>query len=142
MAEVTDPCDLDRFVSAQEPVFDTGLRELWSRRKRSHWMWFVFPQLRALGRSSMTDYYGISFLAEARAYLANRCLAADFVECLKCWGHNSISAISSTVLVRGGIAPCDFRLAGRHEVPVMRNAVRARGKGGRQPVSAGARLLV
>jgi len=70
---VTDPCDLDRFVSAQEPVFDTVLRELRSHRKRSHWMWFVFPQLRALGRSSMTDYYGISSLAEARAYLANRC---------------------------------------------------------------------
>src|SRR5215472_5014663 len=81
MAEVTDPFDLDRFVSAQEPVFDTVLRELRSGRKRSHWMWFVFPPLRPLGRSSMTDYYGISSLAEARAYLANRC-----------WGHGSLSA--------------------------------------------------
>jgi len=96
MAEVTDPCDLDRFVSAQEPVFDPALRELRSRRKRSHWMWFVFPQLRALGRSSMTDYYGISSLAEARAYLANRCRGRGSIsaqgQCLRSRRHRSTSA--------------------------------------------------
>jgi uncharacterized protein (DUF1810 family) len=64
---MTDPFYLERFVTAQEPVFDTALNELRAGRKRSHWMWFVFPQLRGLGRSSMAEYYGISSLAEARA---------------------------------------------------------------------------
>jgi len=68
---MTVPFDLQRFVTAQEPVFDTVLRELRAGRKRTHWMWFIFPQLRGLGRSSMAEYYGISSLAEARAYLAH-----------------------------------------------------------------------
>jgi uncharacterized protein (DUF1810 family) len=50
---MTDPFDLERFVAAQEPVFDTVLSELRAGRKRTHWMWFIFPQLRGLGRSSM-----------------------------------------------------------------------------------------
>ena len=69
---MTDPFDLERFVTAQNPVFDTALGELRAGRKRSHWMWFVFPQLRGLGRSSMAQYYGIGSLAEARADLAHR----------------------------------------------------------------------
>ena len=68
---MTDPFDLERFVTAQEPVFDTVLNELRAGRKRTRWMWFVFPQLRGLGRSSNAEYYGISSLAEARAYLAH-----------------------------------------------------------------------
>jgi uncharacterized protein (DUF1810 family) len=66
-----DPFDLDRFVQAQEPVFDTALAELKAGRKQSHWMWFVFPQLRGLGFSSMAQRYGIGSLDEARAYLAH-----------------------------------------------------------------------
>ena len=58
-------------MTAQEPVFDTALNELRAGRKRTHWMWFIFPQLRGLGRSSMAEYYGISSLAEARAYMAH-----------------------------------------------------------------------
>jgi uncharacterized protein (DUF1810 family) len=68
--KLTDGFDIERFVSAQEPVFDTVLSELRAGRKRSHWMWFVFPQLRGLGRSYMAKYYGLGSLAEARAYLA------------------------------------------------------------------------
>jgi uncharacterized protein (DUF1810 family) len=67
----TDPFDLARFVAAQAPVFDAVLAELRAGRKRSHWMWFVFPQLRGLGHSATAQFYGIGSLAEARAYLAH-----------------------------------------------------------------------
>ena len=80
---MTDRYDLERFVTAQERVFDTVLSELRSGRKRSHWMWFIFPQLRGLGRSSTADYYGISSLAEARAYLAHPVLGPRLDVCTK-----------------------------------------------------------
>jgi uncharacterized protein (DUF1810 family) len=80
---MADPFDLERFVTAQDPVFDSVLRELRSGRKRSHWMWFVFPQLRGLGRSSMAEYYGIGSLAEARAYLAHPVLSARLDLCAR-----------------------------------------------------------
>jgi uncharacterized protein (DUF1810 family) len=69
--EQADTYDLQRFVTAQEPVFHIAIAELQAGRKRSHWMWFVFPQLRGLGRSSTAQFYGISSLDEARAYLAH-----------------------------------------------------------------------
>jgi uncharacterized protein (DUF1810 family) len=80
---MTDPFDLDRFATAQEPVFDNVLSELRTGRKRTHWMWFVFPQLGGLGRSSMADYYGISCLAEARAYLAHSLLGPRLDLCTR-----------------------------------------------------------
>jgi uncharacterized protein (DUF1810 family) len=80
---VTDRFDLERFVTAQMPVFDTALGELRAGRKRSHWMWFVFPQLLGLGRSSMAEYYGISSLAEARAYLAHPLLGPRLDLCTR-----------------------------------------------------------
>lgn len=66
-----DPFNLQRFVNAQEPVFTTALEELLDGRKRSHWMWFIFPQLRGLGRSAAAEFYGIASIDEARAYLAH-----------------------------------------------------------------------
>ncbi|GLY95079.1 DUF1810 domain-containing protein [Actinoplanes sp. NBRC 103695] len=63
--------DLDRFVRAQENTFDRALAELRAGRKRSHWMWYVFPQLGGLGSSSTARAYAISGLAEASAYLAH-----------------------------------------------------------------------
>jgi uncharacterized protein (DUF1810 family) len=69
-----DPFDLERFVTAQEPVFETVLAELRAGRKRSHWMWFIFPQLAGLGRSSTARFYGIGSLDEARAYLTHNLL--------------------------------------------------------------------
>jgi uncharacterized protein (DUF1810 family) len=68
---VNDPYDLKRFVTAQETAFDTAVAELRAGRKRSHWMWFIFPQLRGLGRSPTAEFYGIGSLKEARAYLAH-----------------------------------------------------------------------
>ena len=73
--------DLERFVTAQEPVIATVLQELRAGRKRSHWMWFVFPQLRGLGSSAMAEHYGIASLREARAYLAHPVLGARLREC-------------------------------------------------------------
>lgn len=66
-----DAYDLQRFVTAQAGVFDGALAELRAGRKRSHWMWFVFPQLRGLGRSDTALFYGIASIGEARAYLAH-----------------------------------------------------------------------
>ncbi len=66
-----DLFDLQRFVTAQGPVFETALEELRAGRKRSHWMWFVFPQLLGLGRSPTAQFYGIKSLDESRAYLAH-----------------------------------------------------------------------
>jgi uncharacterized protein (DUF1810 family) len=77
----TDPFHLERFVAAQAPVFAAALAELRAGRKRSHWMWFVFPQLRGLGRSSTAELYGISSLAEAWAYLSHPVLGPRLMQC-------------------------------------------------------------
>lgn len=76
-----DPFNLERFVTAQNPVFETVLAELEAGRKRSHWMWFIFPQLRGLGHSSTAQFYGIASLEEARAYLAHPLLGTRLERC-------------------------------------------------------------
>jgi uncharacterized protein (DUF1810 family) len=81
MQSAGDPYDLKRFVDAQAPVYRTVVDELRSGRKRSHWMWFVFPQLRGLGSSPMAERYGISSLEEARAYLRHDLLGPRLREC-------------------------------------------------------------
>jgi uncharacterized protein (DUF1810 family) len=78
-----DPFHLERFVTAQAPVFAAVLDELQAGRKRTHWMWFVFPQLRGLGRSSMATFYGIGSLREARAYLAHLVLGPRLELCIR-----------------------------------------------------------
>lgn len=74
---------LDRFVVAQDPVFETAMAELAAGRKASHWMWFVFPQARSLGRSSTAAFYGIGSLEEAEAYLAHTALGARLARAAK-----------------------------------------------------------
>lgn len=74
-----DPGALDRFVRAQENSFPIALEELKRGRKQSHWMWFIFPQLRGLGRSQMSHHYGIADLDEARRYLAHPVLGPRLV---------------------------------------------------------------
>ena len=76
-----DRFDLARFVSAQSGVYDQVLAELRTGRKRSHWMWFVFPQLAGLGHSAMAQRYAIGSIEEARAYLADPTLGARLREC-------------------------------------------------------------
>jgi uncharacterized protein (DUF1810 family) len=83
MESGSDPYDLKRFVDAQAPVYRTVVDELRGGRKRGHWMWFVFPQLRGLGSSPMADRYGISALEEARAYLRHNLLGPRLHECTR-----------------------------------------------------------
>ena len=73
--------DLDRFVAAQDPVYDQVLAELRAGRKHSHWMWFVFPQLDGLGRSPTARHFGIKSLEEGLQYLAHPLLGARLREC-------------------------------------------------------------
>src|SRR5512143_1419288 len=76
-----NPHDLNRFISAQEGVYDRALAELRDGLKRSHWMWFIFPQIDGLGHSPTTRLYSIKSLDEARQYLSHPVLGARLVEC-------------------------------------------------------------
>jgi uncharacterized protein (DUF1810 family) len=82
---MNDPYRLERFVSAQgqEDTFATAVGELRAGRKRSHWMWFVFPQIAGLGHSPMSQRYAIASLDEARAYLAHDVLGPRLIECAR-----------------------------------------------------------
>ncbi|MEJ7932457.1 DUF1810 domain-containing protein [Ramlibacter sp. AN1015] len=94
-----DPFHLDRFVDAQEPLWDQVLEELRAGHKQSHWMWFVFPQLATLGRSTMARHFGLSGLDEARAYLAHPLLGArlrDACRLLLLPGRSDAAAIFGT----------------------------------------------
>ncbi|MBB2992665.1 uncharacterized protein (DUF1810 family) [Mycolicibacterium iranicum] len=115
--------DLDRFVAAQEGVYDTVLAELRAGSKRTHWIWFVFPQVRGLGRSSTAQHYGITSLDEARAYLAHPVLGPRLRECARLLAtHTGRSATqilgypddlkvrsSMTLFARAADDPADFR---------------------------------
>ena len=71
---------LDRFLEAQERMYEIALKEIKNGEKESHWMWYIFPQLRGLGRSQMAYAYGINGLEEAKAYLAHPVLSARLIE--------------------------------------------------------------
>jgi len=73
---------LQRFLDAQAPVYEDVCAELRAGCKQSHWMWFIFPQLRGLGHSSMAQHYGIASRAEALAYLQHPVLGARLKECM------------------------------------------------------------
>ena len=74
---------LDRFVAAQEHVYDIALRELEHGRKETHWMWFIFPQLKELGNSTNAKFFGISGQDEARAYLQHPLLRQRLEDCFR-----------------------------------------------------------
>lgn len=74
---------LDRFVEAQEPIYGRALDEIRRGEKRSHWMWFIFPQMAGLGRSAMAQRYAIASLAEARAYLDHTLLGPRYIACVE-----------------------------------------------------------
>jgi len=78
---VTPEYDLERFVSAQEGMYDDVLEELRRGRKGGHWIWFIFPQIAGLGQSAMSQRYALRSLEEARAYLAHPVLGARLREC-------------------------------------------------------------
>jgi uncharacterized protein (DUF1810 family) len=80
---VQDPFNLQRFVDAQNPVYESVCEELRRGRKEGHWMWFVFPQLRGLGSSHMANAFGISSRQEVEAYLNHPVLGPRLRECSK-----------------------------------------------------------
>ncbi|KSB90569.1 calpastatin [Caulobacter vibrioides] len=77
------PHDLTRFLDAQAAAYPAALAELRGGRKRTHWMWFVFPQVEGLGRSPTARFYAIAGLDEARAYLAHPVLGARLIACVE-----------------------------------------------------------
>ena len=121
-----DEWDLERFVTAQAPLMDAVRRELAAGAKRTHWMWFVFPQLRALGRSATARHYGLEGLAEAQAYLQHSVLGPRLVECtglalqvvgktaLQVFGSPDDLKFRSCVTLFARIEPEPFGAALRH----------------------------
>jgi uncharacterized protein (DUF1810 family) len=83
MAVPSDPFDLQRFVEAQNPVYEQVCAELRNGIKTGHWMWFIFPQLRGLGHSPIATKYGISSQEEAEAYLQHPVLGPRLEECTR-----------------------------------------------------------
>jgi uncharacterized protein (DUF1810 family) len=78
-----DPHNLSRFLQAQEEIYEQALAEIKSGRKRSHWMWYIFPQFNGLGFSSTSRLYSIKSRAEAEAYLSHPVLGPRLVECVE-----------------------------------------------------------
>src|SRR5579862_1726982 len=83
MAAVNDPFDLQRFVNAQNPLYEQVCSELRAGEKKSHWMWFIFPQLQGLGQSAMATAFGIASRQEAEAYLDHALLGPRLRECVR-----------------------------------------------------------
>ncbi len=92
--------DLERFVAAQDPVYDRVVAELRAGRKTTHWMWFVFPQIAGLGRSPTSVRFALASLEEARAYLDHPVLGARLRECTQIVAdHSGLTAFD----IFGGI---------------------------------------
>ena len=83
MSELFDPFDLQRFVMAQDGVYDQVCAELRGGRKEGHWIWFIFPQMRGLGSSAMANAFGIASRKEAAAYLNHAVLGPRLRECTR-----------------------------------------------------------
>ncbi|HEV8541879.1 MAG TPA: DUF1810 domain-containing protein [Verrucomicrobiae bacterium] len=81
-SETSDPFDLARFVAAQEADYTRALFEIKAGRKRTHWMWYIFPQFDGLGFSSISKFYAIKSRAEAEAYLRHPILGSRLLECV------------------------------------------------------------
>ncbi len=81
MSNASDTIDLNRFMTAQESIYDSVLTELRSGRKRTHWMWYIFPQLDGLGHSPTSKHYAIKSMEEARQYLNHPVLGTRLLEC-------------------------------------------------------------
>ena len=78
-----DRYNIQRFIDAQKGIYELALQEIKNGEKKSHWMWFIFPQLKSLGRSEMSEYYGISGKEEATEYFNNPILKDRYLECCK-----------------------------------------------------------
>ncbi len=83
MHDSHDPYDLKRFVRAQDGTYEVALAEIRGGRKRSHWMWYVFPQCAGLGHSETSQHYAIRSVDEAQAYLSHPVLGSRLMECVE-----------------------------------------------------------
>ena len=101
-----DPFDLQRFLDAQAPAMPGVERDLAAGRKTGHWMWFVFPQLAALGQSPTARFYGITGIAEARAFLAHPVLGPRLVRCV---GLVNAAPGRDSVVILGAVDALKFR---------------------------------
>lgn len=106
MPGMADSFDLERFVSAQASSYAQALAELRAGRKRSHWIWYVLPQMKGLGMSGMSQRYGIASLDEARAYLAHPLLGPRLRECVAAINAH---AHEDAETILGGIDAQKFR---------------------------------
>lgn len=97
---MTEPFNLQRFLDAQERVYDTVLDELKAGRKSSHWIWFIFPQITGLGHSGMAQKFAITSLDEAKAYLQHPVRARNIHENFYCNRQDA----ATTSLTAGGLA--------------------------------------
>lgn len=92
---MTQGASLQRFTQAQEQIYPRALEEIKRGAKRTHWMWFIFPQMKGLGRSAMAVRYAIASLDEARAYLAHPLLGPRYVDCVSALqdlvGHDPVA---------------------------------------------------
>lgn len=102
----SDPFNLERFIKAQERSYSIALDEIKAGRKRSHWMWFILPQLRGLGSSAMAQEFGISGIEEAAAYIAHPILGPRLVNMVEAMlSHKT----SSTEAILGSIDARKFQ---------------------------------
>jgi uncharacterized protein (DUF1810 family) len=104
---------LDRFIQAQEKTYAGALAELQAGKKKGCWIWWIFPQLRGLGTSYESTYYGIADEAEARAYLEHTVLGARYGECV---------AVAHSHLCEGGVAPLKL-MSGDIDVMKLRSSL-------------------
>lgn len=123
---MADPYNLTRFVIAQDAVYDTVLSELKAGRKRSHWMWFIFPQIAGLGQSPMAITYSISSKAEAGAYLLHPTLGGRLRECtrlvLKIEGQTSSEIFGDIDAIK--LRSCMTLFATVSDEPIFRDVLR------------------
>lgn len=106
MGAVNDPFDLRRFLDAQQGNYARALAELLSGRKTGHWIWYVFPQLKGLGFSQASQFYGLSGLEEARAYLAHPILGPRLRDCVAAMLMTNVRSAES---VLGHVDALKFR---------------------------------
>ena len=126
LQQMYDPYQLQRFVEAQNPLYRQVLKELTAGHKSSHWMWFIFPQHRALGRSSMAQYFGIASREEAQAYWRHAVLGPRLRECteavLPIQGRSALQIFGSTDELKFRSSMTLFLLS-VPEVPVFARAL-------------------
>ena len=123
---MTDPFNLQRFVDAQASVYADVLDELRAGHKATHWMWFIFPQLKELGRSAIAKHYGITSLAEAVAYLEHPLLGKRLQECaelmLAARGKSALEVLGSPDDLKFRSCMTLF-MAARPDLPVWQAAL-------------------